>query len=187
MKPGFAISFELFLRVGLRALAVVIGTCCSLAFADPEKFTGKLKDVIKGHQAEVADRINGFYMDKSKGYYSYFYIVLSGDTLKAVYEYLEDGKKHAGFFTGQYHADKGYAVGDICYEDSAEWHGKGGMAFYDKKGTVKMNVFYTETKKASDNKWTNDWPHTKVATHPRLEALKTRMETASVACPQATS
>ena len=167
-----------------RLLVFTLVVCAygSIAHANPASFSKKLPSLIKGPSDQITDKVSGFYTAKSKGYYSHIYIVLDGTNLTAVYEYKEDGKKQRGYFVGVYQPNNGYAEGAVCYEDTAEWLGKGGIAFYEAKGKTKLKIFYTETNNASDNDWKNDWGHTKTSKHSKLETLRQRYMSARIRC-----
>lgn len=168
-------------RYHIRLLVILLGLmACGPSVADPDKFALKMKGLVKGNPSVVAKKVSGFYMDKESGYFSYVYVEVENGKFKGAYDYKEDGERHQGYLLGEFDATQGVGRGSICYLNPEEWLADVGIAFSEKRGKTQLRIFYTED--AGDNKWKNDWGHTRKDFHPQMEKLKKRLKTEEIKC-----
>ncbi|MFT6388801.1 MAG: hypothetical protein ACJAUP_002184 [Cellvibrionaceae bacterium] len=168
----------------LLCVLFIIGGHTSHVFAGPETIAAKMSNIVKGTEQEVSEIVDGFYMVKSRGYYSYLYVTVSQDRYKGVYTYKEAGETNSGYFFGDYNAEEGWGVGKICYEDTNEWLAHGGIIFTQKGDALILRLLYTETNKPRDKRWKNDWGHRKNETSGKLVEYKDRYEKANIDCSE---
>lgn len=159
-----------------------IGGHTSHVFANPKTISAEMPNLVKGTQQEVSDMVDGFYMAKSSGYYSYVYVTVSGGRYEGVYTYKEAGEINSGYFLGDYNAEEGWGVGKICYEDTKEWLAHGGIVFNREGDTIMLRLIYTETNESEDKRWKNDWDHRKNDKNKKLTEFKDLYEKANIAC-----